>query len=74
MFKECLDVFLEMLKHEDNLILKGYIPADGSYVIVKNDETDTNEGKAATENGVTFDLTITGTQINPAAAQAVTSK
>ena len=42
--------------------------------IAKNDETDTNEGKAATENGVTFDLTITGTQINPADAQAVTSK
>lgn len=42
--------------------------------IAKNDETDTNEGKAATENGVTFNLTITGTQINPAAAQAVTSK
>lgn len=42
MFKECLDVFLEMLKHEDNLILKGYIPADGSYVIVKNDGTVKN--------------------------------
>jgi hypothetical protein len=42
--------------------------------IAKNDETDTTQGKAATENGVTFDLTITGTQINPAAAQAVTSK
>ena len=40
MFKECLDVFLEMLKHEDNLILKGYIPADGS--IVKNDGTVKN--------------------------------
>lgn len=35
MFKECLDVFSEMLKHEDNLILKGYVPADGSYIIVK---------------------------------------
>lgn len=35
MFKECLDVFSEMLKHEDNLILKSYVPADGSYVIVK---------------------------------------
>ena len=35
-------VFLEMLKHEDNLILKGYIPADGSYVIVKNDGTVKN--------------------------------
>lgn len=42
MFKECLDVFSEMLKHEDNLILKGYIPADGSYVIVKNDGTVKN--------------------------------
>lgn len=42
MFKECLDVFLEMLKHENNLILKGYIPADGSYVIVKNDGTVKN--------------------------------
>lgn len=42
MFEECLDVFLEMLKHEDNLILKGYIPADGSYVIVKNDGTVKN--------------------------------
>lgn len=42
MFKECLDVFLEMLKHEDNLILKGYIPADGSYIIVKNDGTVKN--------------------------------
>lgn len=42
MFKECLDVFLEMLKHEDNLILKGYIPADGSSVIVKNDGTVKN--------------------------------
>lgn len=42
MFKECLDVFLEMLKHEDNLILKGYIPANGSYVIVKNDGTVKN--------------------------------
>lgn len=42
MFKECLDVFLEMLKHEDNLILKGYIPADGSYAIVKNDGTVKN--------------------------------
>ena len=42
--------------------------------IAKNDETDTTEGKAATANGVTFDLTITGTQINPASAQAVTSK
>ncbi len=42
MFKECLDVFLEMLKHEDNLILKGYIPADGSYIIVKQDGTVNN--------------------------------
>lgn len=42
MFKECLDVFLEMLKHEDNLILKGYVPADGSYIIVKNDGTVKN--------------------------------
>ena len=42
--------------------------------ISKNDEIDTNQGKAATENGVTFDLTITGTQINPAANQAVTSE
>lgn len=38
MFKECLDVFSEMLKHEDNLILKSYVPADGSYVIVKKME------------------------------------
>ncbi|WP_278403009.1 hypothetical protein [Megamonas rupellensis] len=37
MFEECLDVFTEMLKHEDNLNLKGYIPADGSYIIVKQD-------------------------------------
>lgn len=42
MFKECLDVFSEMLKYEDNLILKGYLPADGSYVIVKNDGTVKN--------------------------------
>lgn len=42
MFKECLDVFSEMLKHEDNLILKSYVPADGSYVIVKNDGTVKN--------------------------------
>lgn len=42
MFKECLDVFSEMLKHEDNLILKGYVPADGSYIIVKNDGTVKN--------------------------------
>lgn len=42
MFKECLDVFTEMLKHEDNLILKGYIPADGSYIIVKQDGTVKN--------------------------------
>ena len=26
MFEECLDVFSEMLKHEDNLILKSYVP------------------------------------------------
>lgn len=37
MFEECLDVFTEMLKNEDNLNLKGYIPADGSYIIVKQD-------------------------------------
>ena len=42
MFKECLDVFSEMLKHEDNLILKGYVPADGAYIIVKNDGTVKN--------------------------------
>lgn len=42
MFKECLDVFSEMLKHEDNLILKSYVPADGSYVIVKKDGTVKN--------------------------------
>ena len=42
MFKECLDVFSERLKHEDNLILKGYVPADGSYIIVKNDGTVKN--------------------------------
>lgn len=42
MFEECLEVFTEMLKNEDNLILKGYIPADGSYVIVKNDGTVKN--------------------------------
>lgn len=42
MFKECLDVFSEMLKHEDNLILKGYVPADGSYIIVRNDGTVKN--------------------------------
>lgn len=42
MFEECLDVFSEMLKHEDNLILKSYVPADGSYVIVKKDGTVKN--------------------------------
>lgn len=42
MFEECLDVFTEMLKNEDNLILKGYVPADGSYIIVKNDGTVKN--------------------------------
>ncbi len=42
MFKECLDVFSEMLKNEDNLNLKGYIPADGSYIIVKQDGTVKN--------------------------------
>lgn len=42
MFKECLDVFSEMLKYEDNLILKGYVPADGSYIIAKNDGTVKN--------------------------------
>lgn len=42
MFEECLDVFTEMLKHEDNLNLKGYIPADGSYIIVKQDGTVKN--------------------------------
>lgn len=42
MFEECLDVFTEMLKHEDNLILKGYIPANGSYIIVKQDGTVKN--------------------------------
>ena len=42
MFKECLDVFSERLKHEDNLILKSYVPADGSYVIVKKDGTVKN--------------------------------
>ena len=39
MFEECLDVFTEMLKNEDNLNLKGYIPANGSYIIVKQDGT-----------------------------------
>lgn len=39
MLKECLDVFIEMLKYEDNLILKDYIPADGSYIIVKKNGT-----------------------------------
>ncbi len=42
--------------------------------IAKNDEIDTVEGKAATVKGVTFNLAITGTQIDPASAQAVTSK
>ena len=42
MFEECLDVFTEMLKHEDNLNLKGYIPANGSYIIVKQDGTVKN--------------------------------
>mgnify|MGYP000556233276 CR=1 FL=1 len=42
MFEECLDVFTEMLKNEDNLNLKGYIPADGSYIIVKQDGTVKN--------------------------------
>ena len=42
MFEECLDVFSEMLKHEDNLILKSYVPTDGSYVIVKKDGTVKN--------------------------------
>lgn len=42
MFEECLDVFSEMLKHEDNLILKSYVPTDGSYIIVKNDGTVKN--------------------------------
>lgn len=42
MFEECLDVFTEMLKNEDNLNLKGYIPADGSYIIVKQNGTVKN--------------------------------
>lgn len=42
MFEECLDVFTEMLKNEDNLNLKGYIPANGSYIIVKQDGTVKN--------------------------------
>lgn len=42
MFEECLEVFTEMLKNEDNLNLKGYIPADGSYIIVKQDGTVKN--------------------------------
>lgn len=41
--------------------------------IAANDEIDTREGEAAKENGVTFDLTITGTQVDPNAAQVNTT-
>ena len=37
MLKECLDVFAEKLKQDNDLILKEYIPADGSYLIVDKD-------------------------------------
>lgn len=38
MFKECLDVFeLKLQKEGENIILDEYIPADGSYLIVKKD-------------------------------------
>ena len=34
MLKECLEVFEEILKKEENLILDSYIPADGTYIFV----------------------------------------
>ncbi len=37
MLKECLDVFAEKLKQDNDLILKEYIPTDGSYLIVNKD-------------------------------------
>ena len=33
MLKECLDVFAEKLKQDNDLILKEYIPTDGSYPV-----------------------------------------
>lgn len=37
-----------------------------------NDALDTADGRAATIDGVTFDLAITGTQVNPGDAQVTT--
>ena len=37
MFEECLAAFKNELKNDDKLILGSYIPAEGSYIIVKND-------------------------------------
>lgn len=38
MFEECLDVFeLKLQKEGEEIILNDYIPADGSYIIVKKD-------------------------------------
>lgn len=37
MFEECLAAFKNELENDDKLILGSYIPAEGSYIIVKND-------------------------------------
>ena len=37
-----------------------------------NDPIDTSEGKAATANGVKFNISIVGTQVNPGATQVTT--
>ena len=45
MLKECLEVFeRKMEEHEepDDIILEGYIPADGTYVVVKTDGSITH--------------------------------
>lgn len=39
-----------------------------------NDPIDTADGESATANGVTFDMTITGTQVNPGEAQVNTTQ
>ncbi|MBO5349736.1 MAG: hypothetical protein J6A89_07985 [Clostridia bacterium] len=41
--------------------------------VATNDPIDTADGEAAAANGVTFDMTITGTQVNPADAQVTTT-
>lgn len=47
-------------------------PATENKTQAENDKTDTDEGKAAVENGVKFNISIVGTQVDPHATQVTT--